>query len=228
VVAVNQPITKPRHDRLHAGFLALLPKVEAHARIYFRGVRRPGARADRVAEAVALAWKWYVRLAERGKDPRGFPAAFAALAARAAGCGRGVCVRGRARDALNSAAQRRHGFTVSPLPPARAGLDSPCSDPRGQGDRDALEERLCDNTLTPVPDQAAFRIDWPRFLGSLPRRDRALAQFLALGHKALEASRRFGLSPGRVTQLRQGWCRRWRAYQGAGAGRPVGTGRGAG
>ena len=47
---------------LHARFLRLLPKIETHARICFRGVRCPVTREDRVAECVALAWQWFLRL----------------------------------------------------------------------------------------------------------------------------------------------------------------------
>src|SRR5262249_59235024 len=84
------------------------------------------------------------------------------------------------------------------------------ADPHGQALLDALEERLRDNTVTPPPDAAAFRVDWPLFLRGLTRRDRDLALFLSLGHSGKAAAAKFGLSPGRVTQLRQRWCREWR------------------
>jgi hypothetical protein len=38
-----------------------------------------------------------------------------------------------------------------------------------------------------------------------------MAHFLSLGNSAKAAARRFKLSPGRVTQLRQRWCRDWYA-----------------
>ena len=79
---------------------------------------------------------------------------------------------------------------------------------------DAFEERLQENRRTPVPEQAAFRIDWPEFMRSLSQRDRHLAAFLSMGNSGKEAAEKFHLSPGRVTQLRQGWCREWRARQG--------------
>ena len=58
----------------------------------------------------------------------------------------------------------------------------------GQQLCDAMEERLQDNTRTPVPDQAAFRLDFPPFLASLSERDRRLAAYLALGHSAVAAA----------------------------------------
>jgi hypothetical protein len=71
---------------LHARFLRLLPKIETHARIVFRGVRCPVRQEDRVQECVALGWKWFLRLSEQGKDVFAFPMAFASLLARAVKC----------------------------------------------------------------------------------------------------------------------------------------------
>ena len=68
---------------LHAAFLALLPRIERHARIAFRHLGCPQGRDDAVAETVALAWRWYLRLVERGKDPAAFVSALAGYAARA-------------------------------------------------------------------------------------------------------------------------------------------------
>jgi hypothetical protein len=64
------------------------------------------------------------------------------------------------------------------------------------------------------PDAAAFRLDFPQFLGDLSARDRQLAMFLSLGHSAKKAAERFSLSQGRITQLRQQWCREWQRGQG--------------
>jgi len=56
-------------DQLQASFLAIHPRIETHARIYFRQVRSADEKAERIAEAIALAWKWFVRLAQRGNLP---------------------------------------------------------------------------------------------------------------------------------------------------------------
>ena len=40
---------------LHLRFLSFLPRIEAHARVYFRDVRCRDNRADRIAETIALA-----------------------------------------------------------------------------------------------------------------------------------------------------------------------------
>ncbi len=211
---------------LHSRFLRLLPKIEGHARIFFRGVRCPVRQEDLVQECVALAWKWFVRLTERGKDVFAFPMAFAALVARAVKCGRRLCGQERARDALSFVAQQRHGFRIELLPRStRCPHEDLYADPHGQALHDEFEERLRDNTVTPPPDAAAFRIDWPLFLCGLTARDREMALFLALGNSGKAAAATFGVSPGRVTQLRQRWCRQWRACQGEGGAEQAGAAR---
>ena len=57
-------------------FLQILPKIEMHGRIFFRHVKCRQTRDEAIAEMVALAWKWFVRLANRGKDVGEFPVTF--------------------------------------------------------------------------------------------------------------------------------------------------------
>jgi hypothetical protein len=214
IASANFNVSSP--DRLQESFVAeLLPRVELHARISFRHVRCADQRADKINEAVALAWKWFVRLVERKKDVSTFPMAFTFLVVKAVNGGRRVTGMERAKDVMNPLTQRRHGFQVEPLPTStRTSVAELYSKPHGQQQVDAFEEILKDDSTTPVPDQAAFRIDWPRFFRSLPKRDRRLARFLAMGNSGKDAANKFHLSQGRVTQLRQRWCREWRAFQG--------------
>lgn len=202
-------------DPLHDGFMRLLPRVETHARVYFRAITCSQTRADRISETIALAYKWFRRLAERGRDANRFPAALASLAAKAVASGRRAVGMERAKDVMSFRAQRRRGFKVERLPTTcRTSHDDLYGTARGQRLLDEFEERLRDNRKTPVPEQVSFRCDFPAFLGSLSERDRRLARYLALGHRAKDAARRFGMSAGRVTQLRQGWCRDWHLSNG--------------
>ena len=70
-------------EELQVRFLGILPRIEQHARIAFRHVACREKRTDLVAETVALAWRWFKRLAERGKDATQFPSVLANYAARA-------------------------------------------------------------------------------------------------------------------------------------------------
>src|SRR3954447_12378138 len=153
----------------HDEFLQALPRIVAHAEFVFRSVRCLERRADYVAEAIALSWKWWLRIREKGeKDPNEFVSAIAAFAARAARSGRRLCGFEPAADAMSPVAQRGKGFRVEPLgQPVRRGHPRRYSERGGQREADAFEERLRDNTVTPPPEQAAFRIDYPAWLKTL-------------------------------------------------------------
>jgi hypothetical protein len=200
-------------DVLHARFLRLLPKIETHARICFRGVRCPVQKEDKVQECVALGWKWFLRLTEQGKDVFDFPMAFAALLARAVKCGRKLCGQERSRDVLSFVAQARHSFRVERLPAStRSPHEQLYADPHGQALLDAFEERLRDNTQTPVADQVAFRIDFPVWRCTRSERDRRVIDELMAGGRTKDVSQKFGLSPGRVSQLRRDFMEDWRRF----------------
>jgi hypothetical protein len=86
---MNAPYTpSPTPSVLHAAFLTLLSRIQVHAAVSFRGLQCPETRSDAVAETVALAWRWFVRMAARGKDATRFPAALATFVARAVQSGR--------------------------------------------------------------------------------------------------------------------------------------------
>jgi hypothetical protein len=189
--------------QLHVHFLAILPRIERHARIRLRHLRCPGKREDAIAEAVAVAWKWFLRLDERGKDVDDFVMALADLAVRHVRCGRRLCGQERARDALSPLAQRRHGFLVQTLPGCESGIDG-----------NQVIDALRDNTVTPPPDQATFRHDFPLWLSSLCQRDRRLALDLMSGERTLDAACKHRISPARVSQLRRRFRRDWLLFCG--------------
>ena len=78
---------------------------------------------------------------------------------------------------------------------------------------DELAEALVDNTHSPVPEQAAFRLDFPRWRASLRERERAVLDALASGERPTDVARRFRISNGRVCQLRTEFERGWREFQ---------------
>jgi hypothetical protein len=176
---------------LHARFLEILPRIELHGRIYFRFLRSSQQKEEALAEMAALAWKWFQRLVERGKDPTRFPSALATFAARAVKSGRRLCGQERTKDALSPQAQQRHGFLVSRIPDYSTLEGNP------------FDEALRDNVQTPVPDQVAFRIDFPAWLRRLGQRNRRVAEEMALGNQTMDMAKKYGLSSARISQLRR-------------------------
>jgi hypothetical protein len=207
-------LVSPSLAHLHARFLELLPAVERHGQIYFRHLG-PDRKADALQEMRALAWNWFLRLHERGKDPADFVTHFATLLARAVNSGRRLAGMERAKEVMNPAAQRRHGFRVEPLPAStRVSHEELYGATRGQQRLDAFEERLRDNAITPVPEQVAFRIDFPRWRLSHCRRNRRIIDAMALGERTVDLSKKFGISPSRVSQLRQEFYVDWHRFLG--------------
>ncbi len=176
---------------------SVLPRVEAHGRLYFRHVRCQHRKQELLAEMAALSWRWYVRLVRRGKDVLKFVGRLAVFAARAISSGRRVCGRERARDAMSQSAQRNRGFAV-----AGARLGGP------------LAEALQDNTVSPVPDQVAFRLDFPAWRHTRSERDRRVIDCMMTGESTTMLARLFGISQARISQMRREFHDDWRAYCG--------------
>ena len=200
-------------DHLQARFLAILPRIRTHARINFRHVACAETKADLVSETVALTWKWFVRLAHRGKDATQYPSVLATYAAHAVNCGRRVTRMDSAKDVMSPRAQRRHGFAVEFLPPStRTSYDSIHTPPTGQRSRDEWEERLTDNTVTPPDEQAMFRIDFADWLQSMTARERRIVKAMACNERTKDLSRMFELSAGRISQMRREFRDGWERF----------------
>jgi hypothetical protein len=202
------PTTRtPRRGRsVTALFLAHLPRFLAHARFAFRRVGCPEARADRVAETLALAWRHFAALSRRGKRPEEFVTTLALRCSQAVKAGRKLVGCEGGKDVLSPVAQVRHGFAVVRLPDRDLALEChPLPD--------ELAEALTDNTRSAVPEQVAFRVDFPRWRSSLRRRDRKILDALAGGERPTDVAHRFALSKGRVSQLRREFEWGWREFQ---------------
>lgn len=178
-------------------FLSLLPRIRLHAHIYFRHIRCRNQKEDYIAEAVALAWHWFLRLERRGKDVATFVSALASYAARAANNGRRLTGRDRAKDVFSPMAPRRRGFAVQSLP-ERSTLYG-----------NAWDEALRDNVHSDVAEQVCFRCDFPRWRGRYRRRLRRLIDDLMRGERPLDVARKYRISPARISQLRRAFHDDW-------------------
>jgi hypothetical protein len=212
ITSIRSDVSAPA-GTLQARFLRLLPRIQPHAQVYFRDVRCACLRADCIAEVIALCWKWFIRLAARGKNAAQFVTTLAGFAARAVRSGRRVCGQQSARDVLSTVAQQQHGFQVEALPLAtRTSHGELYGQPHGQQHLDAYEERLIDNHRTPVLDQVAFRIDFPAWLDTLTARERHIIRGMADSERTKDLSRRFQVSPARISQLRQEFKQDWERF----------------
>ena len=175
----------------------------------------PATRDEKIAETVGLAWKRFLRLSQAGRRLDGFRMAFVFVTARSVASGRRVVRTESARDVLSEVAQRRRGFTVSSLPCSTAvSIGVRYGTPGGQKEADVMEERLTDNTRSPIPDQAAFRIDFKEWLRTLTSRERKIVRAMIRDERTLDLSRQFDVSPGRISQMRREFAESWSRYCG--------------
>ena len=182
----------------HAGFMAMLPTFRKRVRTAFRQLDNE-AKEEAVTETVANALVAYVTMFEQGKLNTTHPGALARFAVAQVCDGRKVGNRFNGKEVLSRPAQKRHGFTVVSLQ-------------RLHERSGAWVEATIEDCNTPVPDQAAFRCDFPAWLATQSQRNRRIAQALALGHSTLEVARRFKLTSARVSQLRREFRDSWLAF----------------
>jgi hypothetical protein len=195
-----------------AAFVRLLPRIRTHVSYALRSVAGPDVRDELAAEAVALAWKHFAALAARGRHPEAFASTLARRCAQAARAGRRLSGSERARDALSAVARARHRVVLVRLAarvPAR-GRDGCCPG------AEVVAAGLLVDPKARVPEQAAFRLDFPLWRAALPASHRAAADLLAGGDGTAEAAARLGVTAARVSQLRRALHDSWLAFHGEG------------
>jgi DNA-directed RNA polymerase specialized sigma24 family protein len=180
-------------------FLEMLPKIRRHAHIRFRA-QAPESREELVQETVARALLDYLRLVERGKDHVASATPLARFAVAQVRQGRRVGQSLNSRDVGSEYCQSRHGIIVNSL--------------HGRDDLGDWRETLVEDKHSTPAQLAAMRCDFAAWLSSLPCRSRRLAERLAMGETTSGAASLFGISRGRVSQLRRELCRAWYAFQG--------------
>jgi RNA polymerase sigma factor (sigma-70 family) len=189
---------RPSPAAWHATFLAMVPTIVRYARAAFRD-RDPETREDLIQEVVANCLVAFVRLIERGKQDVAYPTVLAMYAVRQIKDGRRVGKKTNVRDVYDQHAQVNGGFQIKHL-------GSPHEQLGG------WKEQLVENNRTPVPDQAAFRIDFPEWLNSLSARDRKMTMQLASGERTGTVAKRFRVSASRVSQLRRQLHESWNEF----------------
>jgi hypothetical protein len=185
----------------HAGFLNMLPVIRDYARGAF-GHLRAELRQDLIQEVIANAMVAYVRLFEQGKVALAFPTVLANFAIRQVRDHRRVGNRLNVKDVLSPYCQKHKGVVVQRL------------DVFDEEENAWKEAVVQDTRSAPVSEIVAFRCDFADWLKSLRRRDRRIAESLAIGNRTGDVAQRFKVSAGRVSQLRRELAESWRAFVG--------------
>jgi hypothetical protein len=180
-------------------FLEMLPPIRRQALLAFRDLRVE-LREELVQEVVACAYSTFIRLVRKGKEAVAYPTPLAHYAIRQVRAGRRVGCRQNINDVLSPYARRRREFTVERL--------DGCDERTGAWRQTLVEDRRAGPAET-----AAARLDLTAWLSKLSSRNRKIARALALGEPTCVVARRFGLTPGRISQLRAWFHAHWEQFQ---------------
>lgn len=181
-------------------YLQMLPRIRSRAQRAFH--RLPvDVRVECVQEVTVNAYCAFVALVRRGKAELAYATPLANYAIRQVMAGRRVGSEANAGDVLSAQLAKSGRIVVERL-------DS-FDEVEGTW-RAALVE---DRRATPA-DMAIARVDVAAWLRSLSRRNRQIAQVLAMGETTGNVARQFNLSPSRVSQLRRHLEASWGQFQG--------------
>ena len=194
-------------SELQENFVAMLPAITGYASFALRKWRNE-AKDDMLQEVVAHCFVAYHRLAQRGRVDLAFPSVLASFALRQVLSGRRVGGKRNVRDIMSRHAQRTHDITVERLD-------------QFDGQEGEWKEALVEDRKAGPAETAAARIDFAAWLGSLASRDRRIAEMLATGEKTGVVAKRFGLTAGRVSQLRTFFESSWQRLQGELTGQEI-------
>ena len=167
-------------------------------------------REEAIAEATAAALLNF-RIAERhDKADTVTPGTLSRFAVLHVKAGRHVGgSQDRKRDVLSRLAQRRNGFRVYSLPLR----DSQSFNCMTAPDQPVWREHLLHDRRTLPSDQAAFRIDWSKFLAGQSDRTRCTLAMLADGYMQTEVAERLNVTPPAICQRIRKARREWENLQ---------------
>lgn len=191
----NRPVT-----RWHGAFLKMLPAIRKRARIAFHYLDVE-ARSEAVQEVVAGALAAYVRLVESGRADLAYPTPLATFAIRQFRAGRRVGIKANVKDVTSPYAQIGKGIRVQRLD-------------HYDTQEEAWKETLIEDRRAGPAQTAAARIDFDQWLCGLAAQRRRIAEVLATGQPTTLAARQFGISPGRISQIRRELKESWERFHG--------------
>jgi len=189
----------PAHDSVR--FVAMIPGIQKQLRFAFR--HSPAAvRQERIDDALAHAFVLFAHLVLRKRVRLAHATALARYAAYRVRSRRPIGSRSNSRDVMSRVTQRRFGFRVM------------SADPGCWADQPGSAELLGESRQATPAELATIRLDFASWLGRLSDRQRAIALCLAVGESTGAVAQRFGVSSGRISQIRLELAARWRQFQG--------------
>jgi hypothetical protein len=175
-------------------FVAMLPEIEQKLRLAFYRLN-PDACEDAIAEGVVHSLLAYLRLHEQDRAEVATPSSLAWYSSRHVKRGRPAAGRMNGKEPLSRYAQISNDIEVERLP--NNWIDAMVQDKRA-----------------PVVDQVVAKMDVGAWFATLTKRMKEIAKDLAFGCSTSEVAKKYGVTPGRISQMRRALEESWAAFQG--------------
>jgi hypothetical protein len=174
-------------------FVSMLPEIQQRLRHAFRQLDAE-AREDSIEEAIVHSLLSYSRLYERGRAESASPSSLAWYATLQVKRGRPAGSRMNGKEPLSRYAQLGNGIRIE----------------QTQGN---WIEAMVEDKRAPVADQVAAKLDVSAWFATLTGRMKEIAKDLACGFTTSEVAVKYGVTAGRISQLRRTLEASWAAYQ---------------
>jgi hypothetical protein len=174
-------------------FVAMLPEIRKWLQLAFRRLG-PEAREDAIEEGIVHTLLSYSRLHSRGCEEKANASSLAWYAVRAVRRGRPAVGRMNGKEPLSRYAQVGSGIRFE----------------RQNGE---WIDKLVADKRASVPDQVAAKIDVRAWFGTLTKHMNGVAKDLAVGYSTSEVAKKYGVTAGRISQLRRILEESWMAFQ---------------
>jgi hypothetical protein len=192
MIAINREHPSSE-SQWQAEFVAMLPEINRWLRLAFRQLGLE-AREDAIEEGIVHSLLNYSRLYAQGRAAQANASSLAWYATRAVKRGRPAAGRMNGKDVSSRYAQ----------------IGSKVGFERQNGE---WMDKLVQDKRASIPDVVAAKMDVGAWFATLTKKMKQIASDLALGYSTSEAALKYGLTAGRISQLRRALEASWLAYQ---------------
>ena len=190
MIAVNNECNETSWQ---SSFVIMLPEIEHKLRLAFCSLD-PEAREDAIEEGVVHSLLAYVRLDEQGRADVAKPSSLAWYSSRQVKRGRPACGRMNSKEPLSRYGQISNDIKIERQP--NNWIDAIVEDKRAA-----------------VADQVAAKMDVAAWFATLTKQMKEIAKDLAFGCSTSEVAKKYGVTAGRISQLRRVLEESWAEFQ---------------
>jgi len=180
-----------------SSFVIMLPEIEQKLRLAFCRLD-PEAREDAIEEGVVHSLLAYVRLDKQGRADVAKPSSLAWYSSRQVKRGRPACGRMNGKEPLSRYGQISNEITI-------------------ERQTSNWIDAIVEDKRAAVADQVAAKMDVGAWFATLTKQMKEIAKDLAFGCSTSEVAKKYGVTAGRISQLRRVLEESWAAFQGEAA-----------